>query len=104
MYTRLIDKMFLSTTQFTQLFSPTTHSYPQGDEDDELRHVFAIFDKNGDGYLSRNELQVSTIVVQWPKIQQGTRGVVRICIDMTQLTPFCYIGYTTTAVNVHQAI
>ena len=29
----------------------------QGDEDDELRHVFAIFDKNGDGYLSHDEVK-----------------------------------------------
>ena len=29
----------------------------QGDEDDEFRHVFAIFDKNGDGYLSHDEVK-----------------------------------------------
>lgn len=29
----------------------------KGDEDDELRHVFAIFDKNGDGYLSHDEVK-----------------------------------------------
>ena len=32
-------------------------NFIKGDEDDELRHVFAIFDKNGDGYLSHDEVK-----------------------------------------------
>ena len=35
----------------------TNVHFVQGDEDDELRHVFAIFDKNGDGYLSHDEVK-----------------------------------------------
>ena len=49
----------------------------QGDEDDELRHVFAIFDKNGDGYLSHGEVKDAMLKLEENFTDEEVENLIR---------------------------
>ena len=57
--TKATEGTEISKVDFNEFMIMMEHDQTNSDKNAELRHVFAIFDKNGDGYISKYKLKIS---------------------------------------------